>query len=93
MAATEQLIETLSQNLQPVQPLRKPWLRAGLWSAFASAVIAAIGGSSADLVHAATEAGFLIPLAGSWLTGVTAAFAAFHVSDLPQRRPAGCAGA
>jgi len=87
MAATDQLIETLSRNLQPVQPLRKPWLRAGLWSAFASAVIAvivAVGGSRADLAHAFTEAHFLAPLVGSWLTGVTAALAAFHVS-LPDR--------
>ena len=87
MAATEQLIETLSQNLQPVQPLRKPWLRALLWSAFATAVIAvivAVGGSRADLAHAIAEAHFLVPLVGSWLTGLTAALAAFHLS-LPDR--------
>lgn len=87
MAATEQLIETLTSNLQPVKPLRKPWLRAVLWCDFATlviAVIAAVGGSAADLAHAVKEAGFLIPLVGSWLTGVTAAFAAFHVS-LPDR--------
>ncbi|GAB2175804.1 NrsF family protein [Dongia sp. agr-C8] len=87
MAATEQLIATLAEGLQPVQPLRKPWLRAASWSAFATlviAAIAAIGGSRADLAHAVTEASFLFPLAGSWLTGVTAAAAAFHVS-LPDR--------
>jgi len=87
MAATEQLIDALSKGLQPVQPLRKPWLRAGLWSAFATlaiAVVAAIGGSRADLAHALQEASFLAPLAGSWLTGVTAAVAAFQVS-LPDR--------
>ncbi len=87
MAATEQLIETLAERLQPVQPLRKPGLRAAFWSAFATlviTVIAAVGGSRADLAHAATEATFYVPLAGSWLTGVTAAIAAFHVS-LPDR--------
>jgi len=87
MAATEQLIDTLTANLQPVKPLRKPWLRAILWCDFATliiAVIAAVGGSGEALAHAVTEAGFLIPLVGSWLTGVTAAFAAFHVS-LPDR--------
>jgi hypothetical protein len=87
MAVTEQLIETLTRNLQPVQPLRKPWLRALSWSAFATVVIAAIvavGGSRADLVHALNEAHFLFPLVGSWLTGITAALAAFHVS-LPDR--------
>ena len=87
MAATEQLIETLTAGLQPVKPLRKPWLRAALWSGFATAVvlvIAAIGGSRADLTHALGEASFLVPLAGSWLTGVTASLAAFAVS-LPDR--------
>jgi hypothetical protein len=87
MAATEQLIDSLAEKLQPVQPLRKPGMRAAFWSGFATlaiAIIAAIGGSRADLAHAATEAGFLVPLIGSWLTGVTAAVAAFHVS-LPDR--------
>jgi hypothetical protein len=87
MAATDQLIETLSANLQPIKPLRKPALRALLWSAFATAMIAvigAIGGSRADLAQALPQATFLIPLIGSWLTGVTAALAAFEVS-LPDR--------
>jgi hypothetical protein len=87
MAATEQLIDALTEGLQPVKPLRKPWLRAGLWSAFATLAIAAIavvGGSRADLAHAMHEANFLVPLAGSWLTGVTAALAAFQIS-LPDR--------
>lgn len=87
MAATDQLIDALSQNLQPVKPLRQPWLRATLWSTFATgviAVIAGIGGSRTDLAHALPEASFLVPLAGSWLTGVTAAIATFQVS-LPDR--------
>jgi len=87
MAATEQLIESLTANLQPVKPLRKPWLRALLWCDFATLVIAvvvAIGGSREDLAQAITEPGFIVPLIGSWLTGLTAAFAAFQVS-LPDR--------
>jgi hypothetical protein len=87
MAATDQLIEALAENLQPVNPLRNPWLRAALWSAFATiviAVIAAVGGSRVDLAHALQEAHFLVPLAGSWLTGVTAAVAVFQIS-LPDR--------
>ncbi|WP_395023047.1 NrsF family protein [Dongia sp.] len=87
MAATEQLIDSLTAKLEPVQPLRKPGLRAALWSGFATLVIAlvgAIGGSAADLTHAMTEATFLVPLIGSWLTGVTAATAAFQVI-LPDR--------
>src|SRR5215831_5866040 len=87
MAATEQLIESLAAKLQPVQPLLKPWLRAVLWSGFATIVItlvAAVGGSRTALAEALPETGFLYPLIGSWLTGVTAAIAAFHVS-LPDR--------
>jgi hypothetical protein len=87
MAATEQLIESLTENLQPVQPLRSPELRATIWTALATVVIAAIaavGGSRAELAHALGEASFLVPLAGSWLTGATAAFAAFQIS-LPDR--------
>ena len=87
MAATEQLIDVLSEGLQPVKPLRNPALRAALWSGFATVVIvviAAVGGSRAELSHALGEVSFCTPLVGSWLTGVTAAFAAFEVS-LPDR--------
>jgi hypothetical protein len=87
MAATEQLIETLTEHLQPVKPLRSPGLRAAGWIAFATAAIAAIGavgGSRAALAHALGEAGFLVPLAGSWLSGATAAYAAF-LTSLPDR--------
>jgi hypothetical protein len=87
MAATDQLIDSLAAKLQPVKPLRKPGLRAALWSGFATLVIAAIGavgGSIADLARALGDASFLAPLIGSWLTGVTAALAAFEVS-LPDR--------
>jgi hypothetical protein len=87
MAVTEQLIETLAEKLQPVQPLRKPLRRAALWSGFATlviAIVAMIGGSRADLAHAVTEWHFLVPLIGGWLTGVTGALTAFHIS-LPDR--------
>jgi hypothetical protein len=87
MTTTEQLIDGLSGGLQPVRPLRKPWVRAGLWSGFATAVVAAIvlvAGVEGDLAARLGEATFLMPLAGSWLTGVAAAFAAFAVS-LPDR--------
>ena len=54
MAVTEQLIESLSEKLQPVQPLRKPGLRAALWSVFATLVIllvAMVGGRHNSLSH------------------------------------------
>lgn len=84
---TDSLIDSLANGLQPVQRLGKPWLRAARWSAFATllvAVIVAVGGSRADLAVALTQPTYLMPLAGSWLTGVTAAFAAFQIS-LPDR--------
>jgi hypothetical protein len=87
MAGTEQLIQTLAENLQPVQPLRKPGLRALLWIVFAMLVIVgvvAIGGSRADLALALHEPRFVVPLIGSCLTGITAAVAAFQIS-LPDR--------
>src|SRR5690349_8730213 len=89
MAATEELIETLTGNLKPVTPLRSPWLRAALWSGFATlaiAVVAMVGGSRADLAAALPQWHFTLPLIGGWLTGVTAAIAVFQIS-LPDRSP------
>jgi hypothetical protein len=87
MSNTDALISQLSDRLEPVQPLGKPWLRAALWSAFATlvvAVLATLFGTRADIAHALGEPKFVVPLVGSWLTGVTAAIATFEVS-LPDR--------
>ena len=87
MSDTDTLIAQLSERLEPVHPLRKPWLRAALWTAFATVIIALLGiffGARADIAHALHEAKFVMPLVGSWLTGLTAAIAAFEVS-LPDR--------
>jgi hypothetical protein len=87
MIETDALIAQLTDRLEPVQPLRKPWLRAVLWSGFATVIIALLGiffGARADIAHALHEAKFVMPLLGSWLTGLTAALAAFSVS-LPDR--------
>jgi hypothetical protein len=90
MSDTETLIAQLAERLEPVQPLRKPGVRAMLWTGFATVVIALLGicfGARADVVHALHEAKFVMPLLGSWLTGLTAAIAAFEVSlpDRPRR--------
>jgi len=87
MSDTDTLIAQLSERLEPVHPLRKPWLRAVLWTAFATVIIALLAiffGARADIAHALHEAKFVMPLVGSWLTGLTAAIAAFEVS-LPDR--------
>jgi hypothetical protein len=89
MADTDALIAQLSDRLEPVRPLRKPWLRAALWSVFATVVIAAMAilfGTRADILHALGEAKFVLAVGGAWLSGLTAAFAAFEVS-LPDRSP------
>jgi hypothetical protein len=87
MADTDALIAQLSERLEAVQPLRKPWLRAALWSVFATLLIAVLvflRGFRADIGESMREIGFMIPLAGAWLTGATAALAAFEIS-LPDR--------
>jgi len=87
MSDTDALISQLAERLEPVTPLRKPWLRAALWTVFATVIIALLAiffGRRADIDHALHEAKFVMPLVGSWLTGLTAAIAAFEVS-LPDR--------
>ena len=90
MDATDSLIDSLAGRLQPVDRLRKPWLRAALWIGFATLVIAilvALRGLRADFAECLHDPGYLVPLAGAWLTGATAALAAFEVS-LPDRAKA-----
>jgi hypothetical protein len=87
MATTETLIDKLAAGLQPVRRLRRPWVRAAGWIAFATiliAAMAAIRGLRLDLDLRLKEPGFLIALAGAWLTGAASAVAAFEVS-LPDR--------
>src|SRR5581483_97527 len=87
MSDTDALIAQLSDRLEPVTPLRKPWLRAALWTAFATALIAllvALRGFRSDIGECMRDPAFLVPFAGAWLTGATAALAAFEVS-LPDR--------
>lgn len=87
MSDTDALIAQLTERLEPVQPLRKPWLRAALWSALATVIIAllvAVQGVRADMAQQMRDTGFMVPLIGAWLTGVTAAVAAFEIS-LPDR--------
>jgi hypothetical protein len=89
MSDTDALIAQLSGNLEPVRPLRKPWLRAALWSGFATVVIAVMAmlfGTRADMIHAMGEPKFVLAVSGAWLTGLTAAIATFEVS-LPDRSP------
>jgi hypothetical protein len=87
VVTTPDLIEMLSADAAPVRPLRPPLLRAGLWLLTAGlvlVVLASLYGTRPDLAERLRQAIFTAQLAGSLLTGVLAAVAAFHLS-LPDR--------
>ncbi|HWK53149.1 MAG TPA: NrsF family protein [Hyphomicrobiales bacterium] len=75
---TDELIQVLAKDLQPVQPLRKPWLRASIWAvcslAYAVALLLAISPAPAlaDIQHLTS----LSQLA-AFFTFMVAAFGAF----------------
>jgi hypothetical protein len=77
---TEQLIHTLSENVEPVRPLGRPWLRAIFWTAAAAVylfVLVWVMSVRDDLGARMHDPRFLIEQAAALLTGVTAAVAAF----------------
>ena len=87
MVTTPELIEILCADAKPVRRLRPPLLRAALWLLFAGLVLfalAALQGTRPDLAERLHQPAFAAALAGSLLTGVLAAVAAFHLS-LPDR--------
>jgi len=90
MRSTDELITSLSTGLAPVHRLRPPALRALGLILLATVVIALLvwlRGFRADFAAWLQDPAYLIQLAGAWLTGAAATFAAFQVS-LPDRRPA-----
>ena len=81
------MIDRLSANATPVRRLGPPLLRAALWLLLAGLVLlalAAVHGPRPDLVLRLRDPSFTLPLAGSLLTGILAAIAAFYLS-LPDR--------
>jgi hypothetical protein len=88
MGSTDELITSLSTGLAPVGRLKPPGLRALGWILLATAVIALLvllRGLRADIAASVADPAYPIQLAGAWLTGAAATFAAFEVS-LPDRR-------
>ena len=84
---TPELIEILTRQAAPVRRLRPPLLRAGIWLLAAGlvlVVLAALYGPRADLAERLRQPTFAAALAGSLLTGMLAAVAAFHLA-LPDR--------
>lgn len=87
MNPTPELIAVLAANLTPVRRLRPPVVRAGSWLLLAALVLVLLGiarGPRPDLLGHLENVSFATGLAGSLLTGILAAVAAFMVS-LPDR--------
>jgi hypothetical protein len=85
--ATEKLIDSLSQGLAPVRPLRAPVVRALLWLAAATLLIGAVLMRWANLdvfMARNAEPRMALECAATLLTGITAVVAAFYLS-LPDR--------
>jgi hypothetical protein len=87
VVTTPELIDRLSASLTPVRRLRPPLLRAGQWlllAALVVALLAVLNGARPDLALRLRQPVFAASLAGSLLTGILAAIAAFHLC-LPDR--------
>jgi len=79
--ASDELIKRLVADLQPVRPLRPPWMRAVLWMAIALPYVAAVVWGKLMMVDAAqisADARFMVEQAATLATALTAAIAAFH---------------
>lgn len=88
--ATEQVIERLVADAQPVRRLRPPTLRAALWLLAVTAVAAAAILMFSDLGVVADrlrDPKLEVEMVATLLTGIAAVLAAFHLS-LPDRSPA-----
>ena len=87
MITTPDLIDALAANLAPVRRLRPPAIRAFGWLLLAALVLALLvvsQGIRPDLAQRLREPTFILGMAGTLLTGILAAVAAFMLS-LPDR--------
>ncbi len=87
MIRTSDLIDVLAADARPVRRLRSPAVRAALWLALAMLVFGALAaglGVREDLAQQLQRLSFVVGMAGSLLTGVLAAVAAFMI-NLPDR--------
>jgi hypothetical protein len=77
---TDQVIQHLTENAEPVQPVSHPWVLTWAWLAAAIpyiALIVIVISPRADLATKLTETRFLIEQLAALGTGIGAAFAAF----------------
>ena len=87
MTRTPDLIDALVECGTPVQRLRPPLVRAGLWLAFAAAVVVlltTLHGVRPDLAERLQEPMFCTGMVAAVVTGILAAVASFMLS-LPDR--------
>jgi hypothetical protein len=87
---TDNLIHALSDNLEPVRPIRRPWMRTALWLAILFPYVAVLLMVMAPRHNLSTriwDTRFQIELAFAFATGVAAVLAAFaSVIPGPRRR-------
>lgn len=77
---TEEFIRSLGANLVPVQPLRRPWIRAAIWLAFSLpylAVMVFVMSPRNDLLSKLSDTRFVVEQIAALTTGIVAAAAAF----------------
>jgi hypothetical protein len=87
MITTDELIRSLAAEMKPVRRLRPPLFRAACWLLLGTVVLTLLAinqGIRPDLLQRLREPAFAASMAGSMLTGILAAVAAFIVS-LPDR--------
>jgi hypothetical protein len=80
MRDTEELIRRLAEDIEPVRPLRSPWIRTGVWLVLALpyvALIVLLMSPRGDLPSKMSDVRFVIEQVAALATGITAAMAAF----------------
>ncbi len=86
---TEQLITDLTRDVEPVQPLRRPWRRTLVWALSASLYLALLITAMSprdDLGLRVADPRFVLEQLAALLTGITAAAAAFATTIPGHRR-------
>jgi hypothetical protein len=82
-AGTDELIGALVEDADPVGRLQPPFLRATLWllaSFYVIGLFVYVHGMRPDLPDLLKSPAYVLPLGMSLVTGVLAAYAAFHVA-------------
>ena len=82
MISTRDLIDTLVESATPVRRLRPPLVRAALWLALATVILALLSvahGLRTDLLIRLHQPTFVVSMIGAIATGILAAIASFEL--------------